>query len=213
MTRGNLLPLARERAMILKTFATEALADYKTTAAVAPSSSHLAQAMLEPVPLRWARTVVELGAGTGVMTQALLDSMPRHATLIVFEISHRFYTYLQQKFSDPRLVLLNSNAENVYQELRRRGLSRVDGVVSSLGLSFMSDDQRHALLSGLVPFLDDKGVFTQYQYIHGMQFVNGRLQRFSVEPLLRRYFGSVESRIVWRNLPPAFVFACRKTAA
>lgn len=213
MTRGNLLPVALERAMDLKTFATEALADYKTTAALAPSSNHLAQAMLAPVPLRSAKTVVELGAGTGVMTRALLDSLPRHATLVVFEISQRFYTHLRERFSDRRLVLLNSDAENVYDELRRRGLRRVDGVISSLGLGFMSEEQRHSLLGGLTPFLGSKGVFTQYQYIHGMQFNDGRLRRFSVEPLLRQYFRSVESRIVWRNLPPAFVYACRMPIA
>jgi hypothetical protein len=27
--------------------------------------------------------------------------------------------------------------------------------------------------------------------------------------LLRRHFRSVQRRIVWRNLPPAFVFMCR----
>src|SRR5713226_5458183 len=87
----------RERAMSLKTFAAEALADFPTIAAVAPSSSHLARAMLEPLPLGKASTVVELGAGTGVITGALLDVLPGPATLLAFEINRRFFSYLTRK--------------------------------------------------------------------------------------------------------------------
>jgi len=210
VTREHLFPLAVERVMSFKTFAAEALADYKTTAAVAPSSRYLAHAMLKPLSLSEASTVVELGPGTGVITKALLDVLPEDATLLAFEINRRFYRYLKKNISDERLVLLKTSAEHVGRELRRRGRTRVDAVVSSLGLGLMSDRERRALLGGLLPFMDDNSVFTQYQYIHGLELKNGRLRRFSVGSLLHQYFDSVERKMVWRNLPPAFVFACRK---
>lgn len=194
--------------MSLKLFAAEMLTDFHTIAAISPSSSHLVSAMLEPLPLRKTRVAVELGAGTGAITRALLDELPSFATLLVFEINPRFFYYLRRNFSDPRLVLINSSADNLDSELRRRGHDRVDAVASSLGLGFMSERQRHALFQRLLPFLHTKSVLTQYQYIHGMQFENGRLRRLSLARLLRRYFGSVESKIIWRNLPPAFVFTC-----
>jgi phospholipid N-methyltransferase len=84
----------------------------------------------------------------------------------------------------------------------------VDVAVSSLGLAFMPDRQRQALFERLVPFLHSRSVFTQYQYIHGLQFREGRLSRLNLRPLLRQYFVSVQSKIEWRNLPPAFVFTC-----
>ena len=84
----------------------------------------------------------------------------------------------------------------------------MDAVISSLGLAFMPEDDRQALFQRLAPFLHQKSVFTQFQYIHGMQFVGGKLCRLNLRPLLSRYFGSVQSKIVWRNLPPAFVFTC-----
>ncbi len=195
--------------MSLKTFAAEALTDFPTIAAIAPSSSHLVSAMLEPLPLARANTVLELGAGTGVITQALLDELPRNATLLAFEINRPFFHYLKKNFSDPRLVLINSSAVNLDLELGRRGLKRVDAVVSSLGLGFMSDRQHHALFKRLLTFMHENSVFTQYQYIHGMQLKNGRLRRLNLRPLLSQYFGSVRSRTIWRNLPPAFVFTCR----
>lgn len=195
--------------MSLKTFAAEVLTDFPTVAAIAPSSSHLAGAMLEPLPLARARTVLELGAGTGVITRALLDALPRHAMLFAFEINHRFFVHLKKSIADPRLVLFNSSAENLGQALRRRGIKRVDAVVSSLGLGFMDDLERHRLLGALVPFLDARSVLTQFQYIHGLQLKNGRLRRLSLRPLLSKYFQSVQSKTIWRNLPPAFVFTCR----
>jgi phosphatidylethanolamine/phosphatidyl-N-methylethanolamine N-methyltransferase len=194
--------------MSLKVFASEALANFYTVAAVAPSSPHLAAAMVEPLPLSQTQVAVELGAGTGTMTRALLDELPRDATLIVFEINPRFFHYLRENFRDPRLVLINENVEKIETELRTRGYDHVDVVVSSLGLGFMSEEQRRNIFDGLMPFVRPHTVLTQYQYIHSMQFANGRLRRLSLRPLLSRYFSSVKSKIVWRNVPPAYVFTC-----
>ena len=194
--------------MSLRTFVAEALINFPTVAAISPSSSYLATAMLEPLTLARTRVALELGAGTGAITRALLDQLPPHATLLVFEINPRFFDCLRRSISDPRVILINSSAENLDLELRRRGIQQVDAVISSLGLAFMPDHERQALFQRLSPFLHPKSVFTQYQYIHGLQFVGGRLRRLNLRPLLNRYFGSVQSRIVWRNLPPAFVFTC-----
>src|SRR5712671_3284109 len=194
--------------MSLRTFIIEAITNFPTVAAISPSSSYLASAMLEPLTLANARVAIELGAGTGAITHMLLDQLPPDAKLLVFEINPRFFEVLQQSISDPRVILINSSAENLDFELRRRGITQVDAVTSSLGLAFMPEPERQALFQRLSPFLHEKSVLTQYQYIHGLQFVGGRLCRLNLRPLLSRYFGSVQSRIVWRNLPPAFVFTC-----
>lgn len=194
--------------MSMKVFASEALSNFYTVAAVAPSSIHLAAAMLAPLPLLQTRVAVELGAGTGSMTRALLQELPKRATLIAFEINARFSNYLKTRFSDPRLVVINENVEKIEQELRQRGFDHIDAVVSSLGLGFMSEGQRCRIFEALMPLMGPQTVLTQYQYIHSMQFANGRLRRLSLRPLLNRYFSSVESKIVWRNVPPAYVYAC-----
>jgi len=187
----------------------EALANFQTVGAVAPSSRYLARAMLRPLPLGNTRVVVELGSGTGVMTQALLNLIPPDATLFAFEINPRFVEYLKASVSDSRLVLINASGETVGTELRRRGYKRADAVVSSLALGLMSDRQRHTVLNAVGSLLDQRGVFTQYQYFHGLQLRNRKLRKFDVARLLHRYFSLVQRKIIWRNLPPAFVFACR----
>lgn len=196
--------------MSFRTFAAEALADYKTTGAVAPSSRYLVRAMLQPLIFEPGCTVVELGPGTGVMTSALLKALPSASTLLAFEISDRFYGYLKGKFPDPRLVLLNTGAQYLEDELHKRGYERVDAIVSSLALGFFSDADRRRLLQSLVSVMGDQSIFTQYQYMQGMEMQNGRVRRFSVRPLLEEYFDTVRCTTVWRNIPPAFVFACRK---
>jgi phosphatidylethanolamine/phosphatidyl-N-methylethanolamine N-methyltransferase len=195
--------------MDLTTFALEAVADFRTVGAIAPSSRHLAQAMLEPLPLERARVVVEVGPGTGAMTQALLDLIPSDATLLAFEINSRFFRYLKTRISDPRLVVINASAETLPKEVDRRGYERVDAVVSSLALGLMPDRKRRAFLGGLASLLGEGGVCTQYQYIHRLQMKNRRIRKFSLARLLQAYFSSVQRRTIWRNLPPAFVFTCR----
>jgi phosphatidylethanolamine/phosphatidyl-N-methylethanolamine N-methyltransferase len=195
--------------MDLTTFAMEAVADFRTIGAVAPSSRFLTEAMLKPLPLARARLVVEVGSGTGAMTQSLLNLIPSDATLLAFEINSRFSRYLKSNVPDARLDVINASAETLRKEVRRRGYDRVDAVVSSLALGFMPDRTRRTFLGQLGSLLGDQGVFTQFQYLHSMQLKNGQVKRFDLLELLHQYFHSVQRRVIWRNLPPAFVFVCR----
>jgi len=195
--------------MLTRPFAAEALVNFQRTAAVAPSSRHLIHAMLDPLPLSSTAVAIEFGPGTGAITGPLLKRLPQTATLLAFEINRRFVCHLQRRFQDRRLVLLDCPAETVGRELGRLGVPRVDAVASSIAMGFMSDAQRHSVLSGLLPFLDGRSVFTQYQYIHGLQYRNRRFSWFSEDQLLGRYFDFVATKIVWLNLPPAFVYTCR----
>lgn len=195
--------------MGLTTFAIQAITDFRTVGAIAPSSCYLAHAMLGPLPLQTARVVVEVGPGTGAMTHALLDLIPRDATLLALEINPRFSRYLKTRISDPRLVVINGSAETLQKEVHRRGYQRVDAVLSSLALGLMPDATRRAFLGGLGSLLGEAGVFTQYQYVYRLQMKNRRIRKFYLARLLRAYFTSVQRTTIWRNLPPAFVFACR----
>ena len=194
-------------------FVAEALADFGKIGAIAPSSRFLTRAMLQPLSLETAKVAVELGPGTGVMTRALLRALPRDATLLTFEINQRFTRHLIATVRDPRLVVIHAPAEALGKELKRRGYSRVDAILSSLALGFMSKLQRQRILGEASAALSDTGIFTQYQYLHGLQFSDWQLSKFDLERLLAQYFRSVERKIIWPNLPPAFVFACRETLA
>lgn len=194
-------------------FAAEALADFVTVGAIAPSSRYLTRAMLEPLSLERAKVAVELGPGTGVMTRAMLELLPRDATLLAFEIKPRFIRYLKATISDPRLVVIDARAEALQKELGRRGYPKADAILSSLALGFMSDSQIDELLGEIGASLSATGIFTQYQYVHALRLSERRVSRLDLSRVLGRYFRSVQHKIIWPNLPPAFVFACRGAIA
>jgi phospholipid N-methyltransferase len=62
------------------------------------------------------------------------------------------------------------------------------------------------ILEAVVKSLAPKGVFTTFAYLHAAWLPTA--VRFRKR--LKQHFGSVKtSRIVWRNLPPAYVYRCR----
>jgi phospholipid N-methyltransferase len=97
--------------------------------AVLPTSRRAVRDMLDLAELEQARLVVELGAGTGVHTTALLERMGPHAELIAFEIDPRLADQLQRKLPDPRLRVVAGSAEDVPEVLAGR---RPQVVVSAL---------------------------------------------------------------------------------
>jgi phospholipid N-methyltransferase len=189
-------------------FARNAIADYRSTAAIVPSSQHLANAMVEPLRSRPLRVVVEFGPGTGVITRELLRAMPDKGNLLAFEISPRFVAYLRKTRKDKRLQIVQAGAETAVAELTRRGIDQVDAVVSSLGVSIMDIELVDAIFRPLLPRLGRHGVVTQFQYVHRTRVHGGRVEYFNLSNFMERYFRSVRSNCVLMNLPPAHVITC-----
>lgn len=197
--------------MGLATFASQAIEDFQSTAAIAPSSRFLAEAMVDPLPVEQARTVVELGPGTGVMTRELLRRLPADAKVLAFEVSPRFVAYLEENICDPRLEVIPSCAGRIVEELADRGLDRADAVLSSLGLTLMPLHEVENVLEGASRLIGDSGVFTQFQYVHRVRLENGRPIYFDAARWLEARFPIVNRRMIVRNLPPAFVYDCRNS--
>ncbi len=195
--------------MSLATFATQALADFQSTAAIAPSSLFLVEAMTEPLPLETAKTVVELGPGTGVMTRRILGRLPADARLLAFEINPRFVEYLRDVIDDPRLEIVEAGAETLGHELEQRRIEQVDGALSSLGLALMPAELVDGILTALTSRLSAGAAFTQFQYVSRIRIADGTITAFDAKKALGRFFGQIDRRVIVRNLPPAFVYACR----
>lgn len=191
------------------TFARSAISDYRTTAAILPSSQHLARAMVSPLRGRRPRVVVEFGPGTGVMTSEILRVMPRDGLLLAFEVNPRFVSYLRRSVRDPRLHVVAAGAQTATAELSTRGLGEVHAVVSSLGIGLMSSLTAESIFCPLLPYLGRQGTLTQYQYLHRTRLHSGRVEYFSAPAFMKQFFLSVETSFVWRNVPPAHVIACR----
>lgn len=149
--------------------------------------------------------VVEFGPGTGSFTEALRLRLGPQSQLIAIEQNEAFAGILQQKFPD--LDLVHASVETLPAILAKRGGVQVDCIVSGLPWAVFELDVQQRILTRAAESLRDGGTFATFAYVHGL--VLPRARRF--RKLLESTFQEVRhSEIVWRNLPPAFVYYCRK---
>jgi phospholipid N-methyltransferase len=180
------------------------------TASLFPSSRYLAKALIRPIDFRDVRTLVELGPGTGAITNAILRRMRPDAKLIAVDINHTFIHHLRTTCHDPRLIPVCGSAANLRSQLAQHDLGPVDAVVSSLGLSAMDQRLRRSIMREIGICLVPGGTMTQYQYRGNLDMPKFKIRGFDEAHFLRKFFTDVSvSHVIW-NVPPALVFTCRK---
>ncbi len=149
--------------------------------------------MLDLARIEDARLVVELGAGTGVHTRALLGRLRPDARLLAFEIDPQLSAALSAEIDDPRLRLVTASAEEVEDHLDGAG---VDVLVSALPFTSLPATVRRRVLDTSQSILRPGGEMLVLQYSP------------LIKHELERRFASVERRLSPLNLPPAFLFRC-----
>jgi phospholipid N-methyltransferase len=150
--------------------------------------------MAESVVLSGKGYCIELGAGTGVVTRALLDRGIPPTRLILIERSERFVEILQKKF--PSVIIICGDASELGHLLNRRFETaiEIDAIVSSLPLRSMPAGIKNAIVRQWTPLLTKHSRVIQFSY-----FILGKsaLNKHGLKTVLRR--------TVMRNLPPAKV--------
>lgn len=158
------------------------------TGAVLPSSPLLAKAMADRINFNKAKTIVELGPGTGSITKELLKRMTKDAKLIAIEINKDFCVELK-KISDPRLDILEGDAKHL-----SRIIKKADVIVSGLPLVSFKEEDHHAVLNEI------KKVAKQYVQFHYSPLGESKM---------KEHFGKFERKIVLGNVPPAIVYTIK----
>ncbi|OXM73260.1 methyltransferase domain-containing protein [Amycolatopsis thermalba] len=165
------------------------------TGAIAASSRRLAAAVVAGIGVERAAHVVELGPGTGVFTEALLARLRPGARLTAVEVNPRLAGDLARRH--PGVEVITGSAEHLAGHVRA-----ADVVVSGLPWSLFPGDRQDRVLDQVGEVLAPGGRFATFAYLHAAWLPAAR--RF--EAALARRFGFVgRSRVVWGNLPPAFV--------
>jgi phospholipid N-methyltransferase len=191
----------RDRAKFLAAFVKRPF----DTGSITPSSTRLAEAMIEGMEIQDADTVVELGPGTGVFTSLIESRLKPEARFLCFEINREMAAALSGRF--PRILVVNDSVENLDHHLKAAGRTSVDAAISGLPWAAFSPLRQEKLLDATVKALRPGGRFATFAYSHAAWLPAGR--RF--KELLGSRFSNIEtSQVVWRNMPPAFVYRCRK---
>jgi phosphatidylethanolamine/phosphatidyl-N-methylethanolamine N-methyltransferase len=180
-------------------FFQEMLANPQGMGAVAPSSRNLAEAMAQWLPSDPESYVLELGPGTGVVTESLFRRGLRQERLVAIEQNSNMTRMLREKF--PRSQIITGDAWKLDDLLRRRRepIEKVGAVISSLPLLNFPPADAERLAEKIRAVLEPRGKWVQFTY---------RIHR--LRPRGASSFRLRATKIVWFNIPPARVSVFQK---
>ena len=201
-----MLPDAAIRARIqIVNFFRQFIASPVTTGAIAPSSRYLARTMVADLDLGAADSVLEYGPGTGVFTEFVLRELKPGAKFAAIELNPHFAEIFRRRY--PNVQLFEDSVANVRPICERAGMRSVDCIVSGLPWATFPQELQVECLNEMTRVLRPGGRFSTFTYLHSLALSGSK--RFA--SLLPDYFTTVTtSPVVWLNLPPAFVYRCRR---
>lgn len=183
-------------------FLKEGLKHYRECGTLLPSSPKLAKAITNAVPpLKPDDVLIELGAGTGVVTRELRARFPKNR-LIIIEINGAFVKKLRHEFPDVEIV--EACASTMLRILKDRGISnqRVAAVVSGIPFVSIPDELKPRIWGAMAEVLEPGKPYIQFSYI-AAYWTKKRVPGFERDKRKR----------VWTNIPPANVFTFKRQAA
>lgn len=179
----------------------------RETGAIAASGAPLCRMMAEAAGVDRATTIVELGPGTGVITDTIMARKRDDARVIGLEINADFAAATQRRC--PAAEIVHADASDARRILADRGLSACDVVVSGLPWAGFPGALQNSLLDAVTAALRPGGIFVTFAYVHGLILPGARRFR---QQLGARFADVDRTRPVWRNLPPAIVYRARTAA-
>lgn len=176
-----------------------------TTGAIAPSSPELSRLITKEASLDGASVIVEYGPGTGPVTKELIARKPDDSKLISIERNDEFVVRLRQRFPD--LDIAHSCVQDLPDVLAARGETQADRIVSGLPWASFETELQRDIMQVTHDTLAPDGIFVTFAYVQGLALPRAWRYR----SLLNRLFSEVtQTEVVWANMPPAFVYRCRK---
>jgi len=165
--------------------------------AVTPSGKVLARAMARYVDPSSSGPVVELGPGTGPVTEALVEAGVSPSRLVLVEFDPSFCRILQARY--PEATLVQGDAYSLRRLLETLLIQPATAVVSGLPLVTKPIRERWRLIRDAFDLMVPGAPFVQFTYS-------------VASPLPKRLggFTAEASERIWMNLPPARVWVYRK---
>ena len=169
-----------------------------STGAVTPSSKLLARTMAAYVEPEIAGPVIELGPGTGPVTEALVTQGIDPARLVLVEFNPTFCRLLSSRY--PTATVVQGDAYGLKRLLGPLLRQPAAAVVSGLPLFTKPLKMRLRLVQEAFGLMAPQAPFVQFTYA-------------MVPPIPKALNGvkAEASERIWMNLPPARVWVYRKS--
>jgi phosphatidylethanolamine/phosphatidyl-N-methylethanolamine N-methyltransferase len=167
-----------------------------STGAVMPSSKALARTMARYVDPESIGPVIELGPGTGPVTEALVQRGIDPKRLILVEFNPDFCRLLRKRY--PAATVVQGDAYKLRRLLEKALREPAAAVVSGLPLVTKPLRTRLRLISDAMSLLAPGAPFVQFTY--------------AMVPLIPKALSGIKSEaseLIWMNLPPARVWVYR----
>ena len=178
-------------------FLKESIKNLKTVGTVTRSSKYVCKEMISHVDFSKAKTIVEIGAGDGVITHHILDALQGDTQLVSFEVNEYFCEILG-KINHPNFHLVKDSAEEIEKYLTKFNLGKADYIVSAVPFVAFPDELALKIVENCAKQLKPGGLFIQLHY------------SLLTKKLYEGVFGNVDVNFVAINLPPAFVLVSEK---
>ncbi|MFA5130125.1 MAG: methyltransferase domain-containing protein [Patescibacteria group bacterium] len=180
-------------ASAFQTFFQRYLADPSKIGAIAPTSLHTARLMASFLPSDG--PILEIGAGTGAITRAIVEQIHEPSRLTSVEVDPELARIFRASF--PNVSLIENDAEKIMHNTH----GAYSAIVSGLPFTSLPPEKTRALLNDVRESLKPDGIFIAFQYT------------LLKQKLFQSYFPKIDIHFSPFNLPPAFVFVCRKKSA
>jgi phosphatidylethanolamine/phosphatidyl-N-methylethanolamine N-methyltransferase len=166
------------------------------TGAVMPSSRLLARTMARYVDPNTKGSIIELGPGTGPVTEALVDRGIDPSRLVLIEFNPVFCRLLRSRY--PEATVVQGDAYRLNGLLETLVREPAAAMVSGLPLITKPLRTRLRLISDALGLLAPGAPFVQFTYA-------------MVPPIPKGLSGikAEASELIWMNLPPARVWVYR----
>lgn len=185
-------------------FFREFIFNWKSVGAVAPSSPMLASLLAESAHIRTAGKVLELGPGTGPITEAISKSIPAQAHYLGLEMNESFVKQLRERFPAMQFEAVAAQTFDFDQVLGSDG--SFDAIVSGLPWTAFPESLQIAILDHVMARLRPGGLFVTFAYAGFHLLPSGRHFR----KLLSSRVATLETtHTIWGNFPPAFVYVAK----
>jgi phospholipid N-methyltransferase len=174
-------------------------------ASITPTSRFGVEKVLEKVPFRNSKLILEYGPGAGNFTTSLLKYMPENSRLIAIEKNPDFCCLLKKTIHDPRLIIFQDSAENVLDILKAcngAGELKADCIISGIPFSLLSPKKKTKILKSTHSALKRGGKFLAYQAFFQFHEI--------LKNPLEELFGGVQSQYYMFSLPPLLILETTK---
>lgn len=177
----------------------------KRTGALWSSSKHLAEVITQNIGIEQATHIIEIGPGTGAFTKVILRKKPDTAKFFAVEINPKIAENLRSRF--PNLDIAVRNAESLQEMMQERAMPSADVIVSGIPWALLGSAEQRRILESICGALKPGGYFATFAY-RFIPSIGGRNFR---KKLYSGIFSDIKkSELVLDNIPPAFVYYCRK---